>query len=38
MKRDPRDYLDDILVHARKASELVAGMSREAFAADDLVA
>jgi len=35
MKRDPRDYLDDILVHARKVREFIAGVSREAFAADD---
>ena len=35
MKRDPRDYLDDILVHARKAGDFIAGVSREAFAADD---
>jgi uncharacterized protein with HEPN domain len=35
MKRDSRDYLDDILIHARKASEFIAGVSREAFATDD---
>jgi len=34
VRRDPRDYLDDMLFHARQAVAFIDGMTEEAFRAD----
>ena len=34
MRRDPRDYLDDMLFHAQQAVAFIEGMSEDAFRAD----
>lgn len=35
IRRDPLDYLNDMMTHGRKALDFIHGMSREEFLEDD---